>query len=222
MSLISDTVKLQRFAGVEPDGLFGASTASALVEKLGLTESAPTPRPSGMRVAIDAGHGQDNRRSGVFDPGAVDGSLRESDVVLLWSKELSLAFQRLQIPVFETRPTASTSAPVGGRDDKAEEARCTHFISIHVNDADDASANGVETLYRDDKAFATKIHNALLAGLKLRDRGVKQRTDLAVLNFEGQSALIEVGFIKNDRDVERFTNPDVIRETCRLIADSVA
>lgn len=221
MSLISDTVKLQRFAGVEPDGQFGSETAAALVKKLGLEDQSPSP-PSGMRVAIDAGHGLSNRKPGVFDPGAVSGSLRESDVTLLWAKELVMAFRRISIPVFETRPTEHTAAPVGSRDELAEDARCTHFISIHVNDADSASATGVETLYRDDERFASKIQNALLAGLQLRDRGVKQRTDLAVLNFTGQAALIELGFIKNAGDVERFTDPDVIKQTCRLIAEAVS
>lgn len=49
MSIISDTVKLQRWAGVEPDGMYGQRTAAALVEKLGLADDEePAPVTAGV------------------------------------------------------------------------------------------------------------------------------------------------------------------------------
>lgn len=210
-----DVAKLQKFAGVKVDRDFGPITARALCVKLGLDTVAP---PSGLLVAVDAGHGQDNRSPGVYDPGCTHNALEEADVALGWARELVSALNALNISTFETRPFEVSTAPVGKRATAAQAAGATHFISIHVNDADSAAAHGTETLYRDDTAFAQKIHNAVMAGLQLTDRGLKQRTDLAVLTFSGQACLIELGFIKNAGDVARFTSPAVVKETCRLIA----
>lgn len=216
MSFSDDILKLQRFAGVKQDASFGPVTARALVVKLGLDVAAPPT--TGLKVAVDSGHGQNNRSAGVYDSGATHGSLEEADVALIWSKALVQAFRTLGISNFETRPDRSSSAPVGHRAAMANRAGCTHFISIHVNDADNPAAHGTETLYRDDPAFANKIHDAVMAGLQLTNRGIKPRLDLAVLNFSGQACLIELGFIKNASDVARFTDPAVIKKTCALIA----
>lgn len=218
MPFSDDVAALQKYAGVRVDRDFGPVTARALVVKLGL-DVAPPPA-SGLRVAIDAGHGQDNRTAGVYDSGCVHGSLEEADVALTWAKELVQAFRTLGISNFETRPDRSSSAPVGHRAAMANRAGCTHFLSLHVNDADNPAAHGTETLYRDDTAFAQKIHSAVMTGLQLTDRGIKQRMDLAVLNFSGQACLIELGFIKSPADVARFTDPAVIKKTCALIAGS--
>ena len=46
------------------------------------------------------------------------------------------------------------------------------LISLHLNDFDDDSANGLEVLFRDteDKALAQKLQEALVKVTKMRDR----------------------------------------------------
>jgi N-acetylmuramoyl-L-alanine amidase len=175
-----------------------------------------------MKVCIDPGHGMANRKPGVYDPGCVGNGREEAEIVMEWADELEKAFAVRGIPTFRTRTSRNEPTPVGQRASMAEKSDCTHFISIHVNDADSALAHGIETLYRDDSTMATKVQSALLAGLMLRDRGIKQRTDLAVLKFAGQAVLIELGFIKYPHDIEAMTNKVNIVRTCRLIVEAVA
>lgn len=161
-----------------------------------------------MKVAIDPGHGLSNASRGVFDSGAVkrvgDTTFAEADIVLRYGHTLNRLFTNAGISTFMTRSSSADPAPVGGRATRARNADCTHFISIHLNSASSAQANGVEVLFRDnqkDKPLADRVQRRLLTVTGLRDRGNEQRTDLAVLRFSpGPAILIELGFISNDND----------------------
>jgi N-acetylmuramoyl-L-alanine amidase len=177
-----------------------------------------------MKVCIDPGHGMSNRQAGIFDPGATHteaGVLyREADIALRYGIALRDAFRARGVDVFMTRDDASDPTPVGQRASMAKNAGCDLFISLHLNDFDDDSANGREVLYRDtqDKALAQKLQDALVAATKMRDRKVKQRTDLAVLKFTGLAVLIELGFIANDSDRAKLLNAQVRDTIVRAIA----
>lgn len=179
------------------------------------------------KVCIDPGHGMSNRSSNVFDPGAghVEGThaFREADIVLKYGLELKDVLRSRGIPVFMTRDDNTDQAPVGKRAGNAEKAGCDTFISLHLNDIDDDSANGLEVLYRDDKdmEFADKMRDALvkITGIKKRDN--KKRTDLAVLKFNGKAILIELGFIANDKDRNVLLNPQIRQAVCEKIADVI-
>lgn len=157
-----------------------------------------------MKVCIDPGHGMSNRQTGIFDPGAThveNGFLfREADIALRYGLALKDTFRDDGVEVFMTRDDGTDHAPVGKRAAMARNAGCDVFISLHLNDFDDDAANGIEVLYRDDadRALAQKLQAALVAVTGFRDRKIQQRTDLAVLKFEGTAVLIELGFIAND------------------------
>jgi N-acetylmuramoyl-L-alanine amidase len=103
----------------------------------------------------------------------------------------------------------------------AKNAGCGVLISLHLNDFDDDSANGLEVLYRDndDKVLAQKMQDALIKATKLRDRKIKARPDLAVLKFQGKAILIELGFIAHDSDREKLLNAQIRESICNAIAD---
>jgi N-acetylmuramoyl-L-alanine amidase len=180
-----------------------------------------------MKVCIDPGHGMSNRSPGVFDPGCThrEGStdFKESDIVLKYGLTLKDVLRARNIEVFMTRDDDTDPAPVDRRARSAKDAGCDKFVSIHVNAAEVEQANGVEVLYNDngDKAFAEKMQKALIKVMKLKDRGAKKRTDLAVLKFNGPAVLIELGFIANDKDRETFMDPLIRAQVCAAIADSL-
>lgn len=180
-----------------------------------------------MKVCIDPGHGMSNRQMGVFDPGAThveNGFLfREADIVLRYGLTLKDEFRARGTSVFMTRDDETDHAPVGKRAAMAQSAGCSVFISLHLNDVDDDTANGLEVLYRDaeDLALAQKLQDALVAATQMRSRGVKQRTDLAVLKFQGTAVLIELGFIANDSDRETLLSAQVRASVTEAIADVV-
>lgn len=77
-------------------------------------------------------------------------------------------------------------------------------ISFHLN-ASNGNGQGVEVLYYDQKDLAAKISAQLAKDIGWRNRGAKQRTDLAVLNgTKAPAILIELGFIDNESDMEKW------------------
>jgi N-acetylmuramoyl-L-alanine amidase len=177
-----------------------------------------------MKVAVDPGHGMSNRQRGVYDPGAVhieDGfKHEEASIVLKYALILKDVFRSKGHEVFMTRDDAEDHAPVGMRARNANDAQCDVFVSIHLNDFDDDAANGQEVLFRDedDKQFARELQTKLLTITGFKDRGIKKREDLAVLKFQGPSALIELGFIANDANRAVMLNPQKRAAICDAIA----
>lgn len=176
-----------------------------------------------MKICVDAGHGMSNKKFGVFDSGAThpeNGILFiEADIALRYALSLRNAFTEAGISVFMTRDDQQDHAPVSKRAANAKAAGCDVFISFHLNDAETDIANGTETLFNDseDKAFAQKIQSALVKALGLKDRSIKQRTDLAVLKFKGTAILIELGFIANDKDRDTLLDPLNRSKVCAAI-----
>lgn len=77
-------------------------------------------------------------------------------------------------------------------------------ISYHLNKYD-TKANGVEVCYYDQKDLAAKVSAQLSKDIGWRDRGPKQRTDLAVLKgTKAPAILIELGFIDNESDMAKW------------------
>ncbi|PES39021.1 N-acetylmuramoyl-L-alanine amidase [Bacillus thuringiensis] len=99
-------------------------------------------------------------------------------------------------------------------------------ISFHLN-ASNGNGQGVEVLYYDQKDLAAKISAQLAKDIGWRDRGAKQRTDLAVLNgTKAPAILIELGFIDNESDmakwnVDKIANSIVFALTGQTGGDAV-
>lgn len=94
---------------------------------------------------------------------------------------------------------------------KANSSKADLFLSIHCNSAASASANGTEALiYGHDgesDILATNISNYISDKLELRNRGVKVRKDLVVLNSTSMPAvLVETAFISNEYDRNKLLN----------------
>ena len=178
-----------------------------------------------MKIAVDPGHGMSNSSPGVFDPGAEHVSrgvkFREADTTLNYGLVLKDVLRARGIEVFMTRENATDPAPVGRRAGNAERANCNLFISLHLNDSDSASANGLEVLFRRDEVqpFAQAMHDALIAATGLTPRNTKKRLDLAVLKFDGPAILIELGFISNERDLQELLDTHVRSVMCETITD---
>lgn len=164
-----------------------------------------------IKLWLDAGHGQENRRAGVFDPGAVHGKLNEAEQAYkLVEAGLWVAANHFAnlIDVGLTRDSRTEPAPVAGRDDEAKREGATHLISVHLNAG---GGHGVETFYRDaqDKKLASIVQSAAVSAFGLRDRGLKlesesQHSRLAVLDFAPPACLWEAGFIDHPSDMEKL------------------
>ena len=179
-----------------------------------------------LKIAIDAGPGMSNATSGVFDSGAESAGVREADVTLSYGLALDARLRALNIATFMTRRDNVAPTPVTQRASAAMRAGCTHFISFHLNDADTSDAHGTETLFNDttkDKPLAIQIQEAVVRASGFRDRGVVQRTNLAVLKFSaGPAVLIELGFISNPQDRADLLDPDVRADIIEAVTSVIA
>jgi N-acetylmuramoyl-L-alanine amidase len=105
-----------------------------------------------------------NRPSGIFDPGATHteaGVLyREADIALRYGTALRDALRTRGVDVFMPRDDGTDPTPVGQRASMAKNAGCDVFISLHLNDVDDDSANGLEVVYRDTQHAPPKRRTA--------------------------------------------------------------
>lgn len=121
----------------EPSTLGEAPQASPLES----VDPAPEPKRTGPRiVVIDAGHGGD-------DPGATGPGVREKDVCLDVARRLHKELAaREGIQPLLTR-SRDVFLPLRSRMQVAEEADADLFVSIHVNAAPSANADGVEVFF---------------------------------------------------------------------------
>ena len=97
------------------------------------------------------------------------------------------------------------------------------FVSLHCN-AFNTQARGTETLYKsfNGQRLANDIQSQIIRSINTVDRGVKQRTDLWVLNgTDATAVLVEMAFIDNDDDLELLNNDldTIVRAIARGITD---
>lgn len=180
-----------------------------------------------MKICIDPGHGMSNRQTGIYDPGAthVENGFRfeEATLALRYALSLKDVCRARNISCFMTRDDETDHAPVGQRATMARKAGCDVLVSLHLNDFDDDSANGLEVLYGSSgsKSLAQAVQSALVQTTGLRDRKIKLRTDLAVLKFPGAAILVELGFIANDADRQTLLSAQMREAICNDIADAI-
>ena len=165
-----------------------------------------------VKVCIDPGHGMGNTRPGVFDPGAQGHGYREADLTLKMALTLKFVFVDEGVNYFMTRSNNTTNAPLAKRVERATTAKCTHYLSLHMN-SDGPTASGTESYWRDtkDRNLAEVVQPYAVGAFDLNDRGLKwegesQHTRLFVFNFAGPTTLVEMGFISNYGDALAIDN----------------
>ena len=106
------------------------------------------------------------------------------------------------------------------------------FLSIHFNSSDNSSAQGIEVLYASEKNvkikdtvqkhFASCLQKALIRETGAVDRGIKNTPAIIVLNkTKNVSALVELGFVSNESDLETIKDPDYIDKLARGIYNGI-
>ncbi len=154
-------------------------------------------------IIIDAGHGG-------HALGAVNGTRYEKDDNLAMSFLIGEYFERLGFTVAYTR-TDDTYFGIMNRAAIANAGEFGLFICMHRNSSVNVGPVGIETLYEKndlvDKAFAQCVQDAMMELGIFNNRGLSARSDLGVLNNvidTTPTILLELGFINNDADNERY------------------
>jgi len=183
-------------------------------------EPATSPDPEGkIKIYIDQGHNPFLPKEHPDDPnkgwntGASNEELGLYEQDLTYDFGIRLAELLKQDGRFEVRLSRPTPETILGTDDNsaldyrvndAVKWGADYFISLHINDFTDSSANGLETYYAINDLIGKEIGAAILKGLVdstgLRDRGVKEKDYRVLKNTPMPATLVEMGFINNTND----------------------
>ncbi len=171
-----------------------------------------------MKICIDPGHGGS-------DPGAVGKVKKEKDLTLAMAKRLAEILKELGAEVRLTRES-DVYVPLSKRYAIANEWGAKLFISIHCNSATSEEASGIETLCyskgSESGEVANSVQNELIKATGWKNRGVKERPNLAVLRGTDMPAvLVETGFISNAAEEEKLSESTVQEKLMLAVSEGV-
>ncbi|MGN7477261.1 N-acetylmuramoyl-L-alanine amidase [Solibacillus silvestris] len=172
-------------------------------------------------IIIDPGHGGK-------DPGAVNSGHTEKAIVL---KVSGLVKQKLEADgakVLMTR-TGDTYPSLQERVQFTKDKFGEIYVSIHVNSATSASAQGTETYYsittgdqyEEDKKLATYINTEIVNNANMKNRGVKEAQFYVTRNMLIPSVLVELGFISNAEDRKKLINDKYVEIYAQSIYNGI-
>jgi N-acetylmuramoyl-L-alanine amidase len=176
-------------------------------------------------VVLDYGHG-------LPDPGACGCGLEEYKVAAELGSAVKMHLERHNVKVVLTRtgPHSLSSArdlKQNKREDLNKRVAITNtaeadlFVSFHLNSG---GGTGYETLCYSIDERVRAVHDAVAEFLKdnnVKDRGIKVRTDLAVLKCKPKAVLLECLFIDNPKDMELMKNPTCFNGLAEVIAKGI-
>lgn len=174
-------------------------------------------------LLLDAGHGGN-------DPGTSGNGLVEKTMALTMVKKVKAYVEsNSNIKVYLTRDDDSRPANA----DRAKTANqiADLMVSIHMNSGP-ASASGSETLYCPHKndgngtltslQAAQAIQSRLPSAMNHPNRGVKERTDVLILNSTTVPAiLIETAFVTNPGDALKISQAAYQDAAAKAIGDGI-
>ena len=168
----------------------------------------------GKLICVDAGHGG-------TDSGAVGNGIKEKDIALKAALKLGELLKKQGFNVIFTR-AADKFINLGERCRIANSNAADLFISVHINSASSVQARGTETLCYSQNSFAEIVQKNLIERLKTKDRGVKERKDLYVLNGTKMLAvLLEIAFISNPQDASLLKKDLFLDDFANAVVKSV-
>ena len=169
------------------------------------------------KVFIDAGHGG-------TDPGALGYGYRESDLNLQVAKKVESKLKSKGIDVKMSR-SSDIFYSLSERAEMANDYGADAFVSIHQNSAEAKSANGIETYYNrkkeEDRPLSNDIQKQVISQTGANNRGVKNAEFTVLVKSKMISALVECGFITNESEVKKLSDPSYQDKLATGIADGI-
>ena len=186
------------------------------ISKVNIESRGAQPRGY-YKVFIDAGHGG-------TDPGALGYGYRESDLNLQVAKKVESKLKSKGIDVKMSR-NSDIFYSLSERAEMANDYGADAFVSIHQNSAEAKSANGIETYYNrkkeEDRPLSNDIQKQVISQTGANNRGVKNAEFTVLVKSEMISALVECGFITNESEVKKLSDPSYQDKLATGIADGI-
>ena len=170
-----------------------------------------------LTIAIDPGHGGDN-----IGATGVRSQIQEKEYTLLIAKEVRKDLLLKKARVVMTR-TKDTTLSMYQRIAYLEQQDPDLLVSIHLNDADNDTVQGVSTYYR--YIGFRNLSQAILKSLLVT--GLHEYGNIGSFNFalngptEYPNCLVEVAFLSNRGDEKKILNPRFRQLVARRIVAGI-
>jgi N-acetylmuramoyl-L-alanine amidase len=177
-------------------------------------------------VVVDAGHGG-------RAPGATKQGINEKDIDLGIVLQLKKIFDNSggNIGVYYTR-TDDSNPTFDQRVQLANKSQADLFISIHNNSTKSgrmSSTHGTQVMYSESdtkelgsKAFAQICLDHVTEALESRDKGLVEGDEIYIIRTsEVPVALIEVGFMTNQEELNLLNSTDYQKKAAEGVYDAV-
>lgn len=172
---------------------------------------------SHLKVAIDAGHGGDNKGA----DGVTTGIL-EKKYTLLIAKEVERSLKNEKANVFMTR-TIDTSLSMLERIQMLEAAEPDFLISIHLNSSNKDSIKGVSTYYRyiGFRPLTQYVLNSMV------NLGLTEFGNVGNFNFalngptDYPNCLLEVAFLSNKEEEQLILDPEFHKAVACQVVEGI-
>jgi N-acetylmuramoyl-L-alanine amidase len=172
---------------------------------------------SSMNIAIDAGHGGDNKGAE-----GVTAGIAEKDYTLMIAKELQKSLLKKGADVFMTREN-DTSLSMVERVMMLRTEAPDFMISIHLNSSNRDSIRGVSTYYR-YIGFRPLTQYILK---RMMDIKLKEFGNIGAFNFslsgptDYPNCLVEVAFLSNKEDEKLILDPRFHKAVAKQITAGI-
>ncbi|MCL2014893.1 MAG: N-acetylmuramoyl-L-alanine amidase [Defluviitaleaceae bacterium] len=174
-------------------------------------------------VMLDPGHGG-------HDPGAVRGTVRESDLNMQIMQKLQMLIDADGIIRAYTTRNTDVFVPLVERAAMGN-VIADIFVSIHHNAANNAGIHGLETFFLTseidnfrtltNRNLADIMHRNLLMMLGSADRGVRPANFSVLRNSHIPAVLLELGFMSNSGELARMQTEEFQWQAARAIYNSL-
>lgn len=177
-------------------------------------------------VMLDAGHGGDDFGTHSLGKPVYHEKYLNLSTTMMVKKIL----QQFGYEVILTRQD-DTFIPLDKRSEFANEQKPRLFVSIHFNSAPSTSAEGIEVFYfrneedklrmNKSKALAQSILDKTLQNTQAKSRGVKHGNYAVIRETKMPAALIEGGFLTNEKEMEKIKNASYVKSLALGIAQGI-
>jgi N-acetylmuramoyl-L-alanine amidase len=183
------------------------STGRLLAAIIAFTTFGLVPAQAVRTAVIDAGHGGHDRGGG---PGQ---RIPEKPYTLDIAKRLRGVLEGAGFKTVMTRD-GDYFVGLGARCAIANAQRDAIFVSVHLNSAPRASADGIETYYysAQSASLAAAAHREVVRVAGTEDRHVRRRAYYVLRNTRIPAILVECGFLTNPREGAKISDSTAYRQ----------
>ncbi|MCH8018714.1 N-acetylmuramoyl-L-alanine amidase [candidate division KSB1 bacterium] len=169
------------------------------------------------KVLIDISHGGK-------DPGAVNQSVKEKDLVFEYSMILKEELIKANIDVLLSR-SDDEYVTLAQRIDTANDEKVDLVLSLHFNTSAEPETNGFESYYKSDSEKSllidSLIHTKISSYNLVSDNGSNIGNYSILKRSTAPAVLLELGYLSNHAELELLKKYETKNEYAKMLSEAI-